>query len=51
MSLRTCVVVGGLAIIKQTLELKQRPHVVIATPGRLSMLLDAGKGFLDHPFL
>ncbi|KAJ3349385.1 hypothetical protein HDU83_000613 [Entophlyctis luteolus] len=34
-SLRLCVVVGGMDMMKQALELGKRPHVVIATPGRL----------------
>ncbi|KAI8873283.1 DEAD-domain-containing protein [Ramicandelaber brevisporus] len=35
-NLRTCVVVGGLDMLPQALELQKRPHVVIATPGRLA---------------
>lgn len=31
-----CVVVGGLDMMKQAVELARRPHVVIATPGRLA---------------
>ena len=40
---RVAVVIGGLGILKQSLELQRRPHVVIATPGRLAMLIDGGK--------
>ena len=36
MGLRTCVVVGGRDTIMQSKDLDKRPHVVIATPGRLS---------------
>lgn len=36
MNLKTCVVVGGVDMIKQTLELQTKPHFVIATPGRLA---------------
>lgn len=36
MNLKTCVVVGGVDMIKQTLELQKKPHFVIATPGRLA---------------
>ncbi|OQS01341.1 DEAD/DEAH box RNA helicase [Achlya hypogyna] len=34
-SLRTCVVVGGVDMMTQALALQERPHVIIATPGRL----------------
>ena len=36
MNLREAVVTGGRDTIKQSLDLEQRPHVVIATPGRLA---------------
>ncbi|XP_023333384.1 probable ATP-dependent RNA helicase DDX49 [Eurytemora carolleeae] len=36
MGLRTCVVVGGRDTIMQSKDLDKRPHVVIATPGRLA---------------
>ena len=32
---QTCVVVGGLDMQQQAKELARRPHVVVATPGRL----------------
>ncbi|RHZ23135.1 hypothetical protein DYB26_000513 [Aphanomyces astaci] len=35
LSLRTCVVVGGVDMMTQALTLQQRPHVLVATPGRL----------------
>ena len=35
-NLRTAVVVGGMDIIAQAIELSNRPHVVVATPGRLA---------------
>ncbi|KAF8408605.1 hypothetical protein HHK36_004668 [Tetracentron sinense] len=38
--LRCTVVVGGMDIINQAKTLMQRPHVVIATPGRLKVLLE-----------
>jgi ATP-dependent RNA helicase DDX49/DBP8 len=31
-----CVVLGGLDMMKQAVELSRRPHIVIATPGRLA---------------
>jgi ATP-dependent RNA helicase DDX49/DBP8 len=39
MALRDAVVVGGLDARAQAAELARRPHVVVATPGRLAELL------------
>jgi ATP-dependent RNA helicase DDX49/DBP8 len=39
MSLKDSVVVGGLDMTAQAKELARRPHVVIATPGRLRALM------------
>ncbi|XP_078279996.1 putative ATP-dependent RNA helicase DDX49 isoform X2 [Rhinoraja longicauda] len=36
LSLKDCVVVGGMDMVKQAVELARKPHVVIATPGRLA---------------
>lgn len=36
MPVRVNVVVGGVDMMRQSLELAQRPHVVVATPGRLA---------------
>ncbi|KAI3954507.1 hypothetical protein MKW92_040910 [Papaver armeniacum] len=38
--LRCAVVVGGMDMISQAQALMQRPHVVIATPGRIKVLLE-----------
>lgn len=35
MGLRVCLVIGGVGMTDQSLHLSKRPHVVIATPGRL----------------
>jgi ATP-dependent RNA helicase DDX49/DBP8 len=35
MGLRQCVVIGGMDMMKQSLALGRRPHIIIATPGRL----------------
>lgn len=35
-NLKDCLVVGGSDIVDQGRELAQRPHVVVATPGRLA---------------
>ncbi|RPD67353.1 DEAD-domain-containing protein [Lentinus tigrinus ALCF2SS1-7] len=47
LSLRTAVVVGGMDIIAQALELGNRPHVVVATPGRIVDLLKSSAGEWD----
>lgn len=55
MSLKTLVVVGGLDMQAQSKQLARRPHIVIATPGRLSQLFELddtlGKGFSRAAFL
>ena len=35
LNIRTAVVVGGMDMMEQALELGNRPHVVVATPGRI----------------
>lgn len=34
-NLRCCCIVGGVDMLKQSLELQRVPHIVVATPGRL----------------
>ncbi|XP_028671995.2 probable ATP-dependent RNA helicase DDX49 [Erpetoichthys calabaricus] len=34
--LKDCIIVGGMDMVAQALELSRKPHVVIATPGRLA---------------
>lgn len=36
MNLRTTVIVGGLDMIDQAKQLSKKPHIVVATPGRLA---------------
>lgn len=36
MNIKTAVILGGVDMTQQALELQQRPHFVIATPGRLA---------------
>lgn len=36
LGLRDCIVVGGMDMVAQALELSNQPHVVVATPGRLA---------------
>ncbi len=47
LSLRTAVVVGGIDMMTQALELGNRPHVVVATPGRIVDLLKSTSGEWD----
>ena len=35
MGVRVALVIGGMNMMKQGAELARRPHIVIATPGRL----------------
>ena len=43
-AVRTCLIIGGMGIIDQATALARRPHVVIATPGRLRHHLEAADG-------
>ncbi|XP_068175157.1 probable ATP-dependent RNA helicase DDX49 [Antennarius striatus] len=36
LGLRDCIIVGGMDMVSQALELSNKPHVVVATPGRLA---------------
>ncbi|XP_022594485.1 probable ATP-dependent RNA helicase DDX49 [Seriola dumerili] len=36
LGLRDCIIVGGMDMVSQALELSNQPHVVVATPGRLA---------------
>ncbi|RCI10225.1 hypothetical protein L249_8726 [Ophiocordyceps polyrhachis-furcata BCC 54312] len=44
-SLRCALVVGGLDMVPQAIALGRKPHVVVATPGRLVDHLEKTKGF------
>ncbi|KAM0792864.1 hypothetical protein ACM66B_002627 [Microbotryomycetes sp. NB124-2] len=43
-NLQSSVVVGGMDMMTQAIELGKRPHVVIATPGRLVDLIKSNRG-------
>ncbi|KDR83799.1 hypothetical protein GALMADRAFT_133209 [Galerina marginata CBS 339.88] len=47
LNIRTAVVVGGMDMMSQALELGNRPHVVIATPGRIVDHLRSTSGEWD----
>lgn len=42
---RVAVVVGGMDTMSQALALAKKPHIVVATPGRLQDHLENTKGF------
>ena len=46
-NVRTAVIVGGMDMMGQALELGNRPHVVIATPGRIVDHLRSSRGEWD----
>merc|ERR1719456_299144 len=43
--LESAVIVGGLDMVTQAMQLAKRPHVVVASPGRLVDHLENTKGF------
>lgn len=45
MGARCAVIVGGMDMPTQAIALAKRPHVVVATPGRLLQHLEETKGF------
>lgn len=47
LNLKTAVIVGGMDSIAQAIELAGRPHVVVATPGRLVDLMRSNSGEWD----
>ncbi|PPQ71778.1 hypothetical protein CVT26_007612 [Gymnopilus dilepis] len=47
LNVRTAVVVGGMDMMAQALELGNRPHVVVATPGRIVDHLRSSSGEWD----
>ena len=47
LNIRTAVIVGGMDMIAQALELENRPHVVVATPGRIVDHLRSSHGGWD----
>nr|CAH7734287.1 unnamed protein product [Callosobruchus chinensis] len=44
-SLRISVIVGGMDMVEQGIQLSKRPHIVIATPGRLADHLESCNTF------
>jgi ATP-dependent RNA helicase DDX49/DBP8 len=44
LNVRTAVIVGGMDMIAQALELNTLPHIIIATPGRIVDHLRSSSG-------
>ncbi|KIY51626.1 DEAD-domain-containing protein [Fistulina hepatica ATCC 64428] len=47
LNIRTAVIVGGMDMMTQAIELENRPHVIVATPGRMVDHLDSSRGGWD----
>jgi hypothetical protein len=45
MGVRCIVLVGGMDMVAQSIALAKKPHIVVATPGRLKDHLENTKGF------
>ncbi|KAF8831384.1 DEAD-domain-containing protein [Lentinula edodes] len=45
MGVRCAVIVGGMEITAQAVALAKKPHIIVATPGRLNDHLENTKGF------
>ncbi|XP_066490851.1 probable ATP-dependent RNA helicase DDX49 [Tiliqua scincoides] len=45
LGLKDCIIVGGMDMVTQALELSRKPHIVIATPGRLADHLRSSSTF------
>ncbi|KAF3923021.1 hypothetical protein ABW20_dc0104033 [Dactylellina cionopaga] len=49
LGVKTCVIVGGMDMMPQAIALSKRPHIIVATPGRLLDHLENTKGFSLRP--
>ncbi|OCH95049.1 DEAD-domain-containing protein [Obba rivulosa] len=45
MGVRCVTIVGGMPLMEQAVALAKRPHIIVATPGRLNDHLENTKGF------
>ncbi|CAL1704957.1 unnamed protein product [Somion occarium] len=45
MGVRCATIIGGVDLVSQQVALAKRPHIVVATPGRLQEHLEKTKGF------
>ena len=44
-NIKDCVITGGVEMTVQASQLSEKPHVVIATPGRLADHIESGTNF------
>ena len=42
---RCTVIIGGMDMMSQAIALSKKPHIIVATPGRLQDHLENTKGF------
>ncbi|EGT58821.1 hypothetical protein CAEBREN_15104 [Caenorhabditis brenneri] len=49
-TLKCSVIVGGRSLIQQARELSERPHIVVATPGRLADLIESDQDVIAKVF-
>lgn len=42
---RCAVIIGGMDLVSQSIALAKKPHIIVATPGRLNHHLENTKGF------
>eukprot|EP00760_Papus_ankaliazontas_P002009 PhM_4_TR10788/c0_g1_i1/m.101470/K14777/DDX47, RRP3; ATP-dependent RNA helicase DDX47/RRP3 len=46
--LKVVTILGGVDMVQQAKQLSERPHVIVATPGRLKDHIESTKGFRLH---
>ncbi|KAK2197892.1 bifunctional Helicase superfamily 1-2 [Babesia duncani] len=44
-ALDVCLILGGLCMVSQTLQLAKKPHIIVGSPGRVADHLENTKGF------
>jgi ATP-dependent RNA helicase DDX49/DBP8 len=47
LNIKTAVIVGGMDMMAQSLELQNRPHIIVATPGRIVDHIQSSSGEWD----
>lgn len=44
-NIKDCVITGGIEMTEQAIQLSEKPHIVISTPGRLADHIESGTNF------
>ena len=44
-NIKDCVITGGMEMTDQARQLADKPHIVVATPGRLADHIESGTNF------